>query len=534
MKVLATDVFDFLERQRKFAHKRVEFVHESFGTFRRATRALAVRLHECDEQGRETAIQLGGMLCEALTVPVAFNSLPQALRQVGGSLESFGNRFGTQLADLYQRALVAADNLPGFNNPLRLDLGKCIAERRAAGETFKIFCHRRAKAHFESLMSDQALPSLPDHVFLHSSRDYRDTTPFQVILKVGPLRSAGWGSAPDALLSAPRFESLIQFVWNGCADEPGFGYDPAHLESEGVSPGHSASPPQELKRWTRQTTTSGEQSRLASDTEEFLDEFKFIETVRNPHDARLATLVEVGDQKAMLFPRYAHVMSFDPNPASIEPVDRRIPADSLEEGMFLIDSLLDEVDLGAVKADQGEYSRIWKDALRAAWQQDADGLLAKLRIEGLSLNGLGSAIIRWCRPPSTVIHAPQETKHFEVLLRVLNSSGKLWPAEETARTQFWRLAWNEIRRSRGDAIQAGFQEHDFLEEEILTILRVQVGKIRELAKDVGSFDLDLSADQTVSGTLRFSRVRRIEEGFFAPESWLKNIAAVGEFDQWRV
>jgi hypothetical protein len=534
VKVPATEVFEFLERQRQFAHKRLEFVHEQFDSFRRAIRALTVRLYECEEQGRETAIRLGATLCEALTVPIAFSSLPKALFEVGGRLESFGYRFGSQLAELYDHALVSADNLSGLENPLRLNIGKCIADRQSAGESFKIFCHRRAKAHFESLLSEQAQPSLPDHVFLHSARDYRDTTPFQVILKVGPLRSAGWSMAPDALLSAPRFEMMLQFVWNGCVDEPGFGFDPADLASEKSAAGSPVRPPSGPKRWVHQTTIHGDNSPLKGTAEEFLDEFKLIENVQSSHDARLSTLIEMDGQEAMLFPRYAHVLSFDPNPASREPVERRIPADSLEEGMFLIDSLLHEIDLGAVKADHGEYSRIWKDALRVAWQDDAAGLLAKLRIDGLSLNGLSSAIVRWCRPPSTVIHAPQETKHFEILLRVLRSNGAKWPVDETARIQFWRLAWNEIRRSRGDAIQAGFQEHDFLEEEILTILRGQVEKIRELARDVDSFALDLLADQTVSGTLRFSRVKRIEEGFLSPESWLKIRIAVGEFDRWRV
>jgi len=50
--------------------------------------------------------------------------------------------------------------------------------------------------------------------------------PFEVLIKMGPLRSKGWGSAPDAIVSAPRFGTLVQIVWAGCADEDDFGYDP--------------------------------------------------------------------------------------------------------------------------------------------------------------------------------------------------------------------------------------------------------------------------------------------------------------------
>ena len=46
-----------------------------------------------------------------------------------------------------------------------------------------------------------------------------------MLIKVGPFRSCGWGNCSDALLTAPRFESIVHFVWSGSKDEPRFGLD---------------------------------------------------------------------------------------------------------------------------------------------------------------------------------------------------------------------------------------------------------------------------------------------------------------------
>ncbi|MEI8031881.1 MAG: hypothetical protein WCH05_00825 [Chlorobiaceae bacterium] len=47
-----------------------------------------------------------------------------------------------------------------------------------------------------------------------------------MLIKVGPFRFCGWGNCSDALLTAPRFETIVHFVWSGSKDEPRFGLDP--------------------------------------------------------------------------------------------------------------------------------------------------------------------------------------------------------------------------------------------------------------------------------------------------------------------
>ena len=94
------------------------------------------------------------------------------------------------------------------------------------------------------------------------SKDYREVEPFDVLVKVGPLRSKGWGSAPDATLSAPRFAKMVQIVWSGCGDEDDFGYDPAGIIAGGASAPASSREADRggsrAIRWTRETSSGSE------------------------------------------------------------------------------------------------------------------------------------------------------------------------------------------------------------------------------------------------------------------------------------
>ncbi|MBM4225383.1 MAG: hypothetical protein FJ167_11525, partial [Gammaproteobacteria bacterium] len=126
----------------------------------------------------------------------------------------------------FKAAIRAAVDMISENSLLRAELVESISALRADGRRFKIFCHRKAREHFDTLDPSMLAVPLDDSSFLHSVRDYAAADSFDALIKVGPLRSKGWGAAPDAIRSAPKFETLIQFVWSGCADDPRFGYDP--------------------------------------------------------------------------------------------------------------------------------------------------------------------------------------------------------------------------------------------------------------------------------------------------------------------
>jgi hypothetical protein len=270
---------------------------------------------------------------------------------------------------------------------------------------------------------------------------------------------------------------------------------------------------------------------LSGDTAEF-DELQVFREMNQQRERRTATLVQVDGEHGILYPPHSLVLSFDSDPASQEPIDRRVLTETFVEGMYLIKPLVDDVDLGGMRAEHGRYSRIWKSRLELEWRANSAGLVARLRTAGLNLQDLGVAVQHWCKPPSTVIHAPQQMKHFEILLRVLGIDGD-FTDKPNPKAPLWKLAWNEIRRSRGEAIQFGVQEQEIVEEQLLNILRKLLPQIRECAKADDGFHLAIPSGNGITGDLLFFRASGIEEGFSVPEADLKIVRELSMVDQWR-
>ena len=68
-------------------------------------------------------------------------------------------------------------------------------------------------------------------MYLHTLKDYKVSEIHDTLIKVGPLRSFGWGSVPDAILSAPHYSTMLHFIWSGSRDEDSFGFDPIAAET---------------------------------------------------------------------------------------------------------------------------------------------------------------------------------------------------------------------------------------------------------------------------------------------------------------
>jgi hypothetical protein len=138
-------------------------------------------------------------------------------------------------------------------------------------------------------------------------------------------------------------------------------------------------------------------------------------------------------------------------------------------------------------------------------------LSRRLRKTGVDLVYLHAAIEHWCEPPTTVIHAPQQRGHFELLIQVLGIDFDDKAASHVYPAPWWQYAWNEIRRSRGEAIQAGFQGHEIIEDELLLILEGLVPEIRLKASQGNGFTISIPRTATERCCL-FHKVRSIEEG----------------------
>jgi hypothetical protein len=201
--------------------------------------------------------------------------------------------------------------------------------------------------------------------------------------------------------------------------------------------------------------------------------------------------------------------------------------------MFVIWPVLGAADLGALRAGEGRYSRTWKERLREEVRRGPDELVRRLQTAGIELRNLRSCVRQWCRPPSTVIHAPQQRRHFEMLVRVLGIDHDVSTAR-TLRRPWWEYAWAEIGHARGEAIQTGIQEHEIVDEQLFVILKDLLSEIRRRAAAEPIFELALPDERALTGVVRFYKVRSIEDGFLVPDTMLKVICDLDTVEQWRV
>lgn len=542
MSVSACQIFDFLEGRELWKIERDEIASPGFGSLRRNLRQIISRLGDSDDQlALDIVDGLRPLLSEWLTVPVPFDqSIVDAITDLFGQSEAVEACWGHDIRVAYEAAVRAGGALISSENPMRERLRALIQKLSSQGQIFKIYCHRRARPHFESLLPSFEGTHVQKLAFLHSPSEYRQVEPFDVLVKVGPLRVRGWGSAPDALVTAPRFGTLAQLVWSGSADDPDFGYDPVSPTSEpsetkrpsalrAVSDGHGS------LRWTTQVARFGEDPDALSNgsADTAIDDLQFLHDVLRHRDKRSATLVQIDDSHAILYPPHSKVLCFDPNPSSKDPIDYCIPDETLSERMFLIQPNIADVNLGGATAQHGAYSQVWKRRLTEEFHSNQNDLINRLRKAGLNLVHMRSAIEHWCEPPSNVIHAPQQMRHFEILIQVLGLDDLENINRNQASSPWWQRAWVEIRRSRGEAIQSGFLEREIVDEQLLAILHGLLPQIQERAAERASFEVPIPLRSDVHGSFIFYPVIAVEHGFHVPETELKIIQELKTTDKWR-
>lgn len=529
-----TSLFELIASHGNFSHERREIASPGFGELRRSMGAIIRRLSQSDDlEAAEIANSMRVLLFTWLTSPVAFDSSIRDALLPFGDPDAFETRWG--LRGEFKAAIRAAVDMISESSPLRAELVETIRALRADGGRFKIFCHRKAREHFDTLDPSKLALPLDDSSFLHSVRDYAAADSFDALIKVGPLRSKGWGAVPDAIKSAPKFERLIQFVWSGCADDPRFGYDPVeppYLPGTAAAP-HSGEALGNQVAWGKRETKFGHDPGFSQYYDAEQDEFSSFAEPNQQGTRRRAILLEILAGDGILYPR-TEVLSFDPNAADGASVGLRVPGESLLEGMFVIQTQLGEVAFGETQAQESGYCRIWKGRLREELQSSPDAFCLILRNKGLGLQNLRNCVEYWAQPPHAVIHAPQQRRHFQILIDSLAIDPVVTQSHAQDARHWWQKAWDEIRVTRGEAIQTGRQEHDIIEQQALDLLRSMLPEIRQKATGSEGFRLPIPAGGDLRGAFVFFKVLRVEEGFLAPETEIKVVRDLNTFEQWKV
>lgn len=521
---MTSKLFAFLGKDAALLHERREMECLTFSELRRHLRMIVKSLLEtADQEASEIAHMMNDSLRLWLTTPVEFrSSVPLALDKFG-DVDRFDARWG--LEGMFRSAVHLGQKLTFEDSPMRVELATLVEALSSENKQFKVFCHRRAREHFGTLDLQNENNRLQDEHFLHSSRDYEKVDLFDALVKVGPLRSQGWGAIPDAVKTAPKFQRLIQLVWSGNADEPNFGYDP--VSPPGAS--DARDPDYVLGsqvRWELIETKSGQIMSAVANYNVADDE------LLKPNQQigrRRTVLITLPDKRGVLYPA-TEALSFYPNATDEEAIGFRVPSETLLSGMFLIQTEIGEVDFGHAHVPEGGYCSAWKQRLRERLHGDRTELCRLLQEKGVNLVNLQACVDYWAQPRDVAIHAPGRITHFRILIEELGIPANIDVRGDDA---WWRRAWDETRRAIGRAIQIGRQENELINEQALRILKNALPEVRQAAS-TEKFSLPIPPEADLSGIFYFFRVIDTEGGFLAPETEVGIVRSVDRFEQWRV
>jgi len=535
----ASKIFNFLETNNLQKFDRYLVYSEKFDILRRSLRKMISEFQNSpDNQINNKSDHLRILISKCLCLPVNFDqNISDELEVAFDSPDLVAEFYGEDIEELYKISLNTVSELQKDENPLRVELVKIIQDIISSGRNFKIFCKKRQRDLFESLQLNCGGFYLKDEHFLHSLPQYRESRIFEDLIKIGPFRSHGWSGAPDSILTAPKFRRLIQILWHNCDDEQGFGYDPVTVFQNSNKEPKTKSSWESIEsigpiNWEKKCFTSTEIPEINLNDDFLKNEFEFYEDKKNRFDKVPCFLLHIVDDRGFFKKKNTDSLVYNRNKNDIY-------YDALEESnpedlyLILPDLDMDKIDFGILKAKKDHYSKIWKNRLEVEISNDPENLVTRLKNSGLELIHLGQQLQLWCKPATSVIHAPHSMRHFKILLHVLGFGGKDEVLTEKGIEPFFRLASLEIRHSRGDAIQTGLQKHGIIDDELLKILLESLTDIGEQSTGKQFFRHQLDPDTGMSGYLDFLKINSIESGFKVPESNINKTMNIDNCDQWQ-
>ena len=522
MKPSASLIFKSLIDCESLKWERRVFWETNFNVTRKRLNSIFHLLQETDDDSGESISRMArACLRPWLSVPRQFD---QSLTDEVGEIDKSGissGRWGSDVKSLYDEALTAAKKLKDAENPLMNSLLEEMSKIVRSGSTsFRIYCRTNEREWYGPIIRQVTENNPEDRMFIHTVAQYRKMDPVDVLFKVGPLKSSGYSSVPDALLNAPRFGKLLQFVWCGCDDDTDFGFDPASpIDQQDTALGHRIT--RSLEKYE-----IGNSPHEQIHFEELPDEFR---TDSIESGARPAWLVTISGKLGILYRPRQQILSFDMSSG----IDHRTTFETLQAGMFIIRPYYEDVDVGTSRS-MGVYARAWKQKLHEEYESNREELVKILTEKGLIQKALSDSIKRWCSSIESILPAPGEYNHFIILLDALHEKG--FPKEEIEKYNWgkWkRDAWVENRRAHGTAISEGFQKMEMIEGEMERILGQHSDEIREKAGNCDCFEIPIPEQNGLSGKLMFHRILSTVDGYRVGDEKIDLIQELNIIEQWR-
>jgi hypothetical protein len=375
-------------------------------------------------------------------------------------------RLATQLMHAAARLKQAWDAAghPGiklFNQLVRAEQDK----RRSVA----ILCHKNEFDWYRE--SVQPTPKL----FHNAHGAYLSADPVETLIRFGPLKVRGWGQVPETVLTVPKYSKLVQILWSGLVDEPGFGYNPleAFLDdaqqpahsSAGERLGHAvtitihdipltvpnAADPQPAGAGN--VDDANVVTANSDDFESLREKFRTKRkryTGDRTHQIRLE-LAQVfhGEVQTSVEPygEGQHLLVLGEGGDALGPKATTMSASEVESGMYVIRAI--DTNGASMHDDERHHdtpplARQWKEKLQQ--RRLVPDFVEILRQAGIGLVTLESRLDAWQHAGSC---APQASTHFMILLKKLGYDAT-----------FIARALREIERLRGTAISEGQQAMD--------------------------------------------------------------------------
>ncbi len=531
MATTATDLFEFLRLNRHPQVERHEIFLNLFSALRSEIRRVASILYQSEErESITTADELRILVLGWLTKPVPFDeSIGTGLARLG-TPSDVEAKWGREVRNCFERALEHASALTGCANPLRAKVRELLNLEQDCASRFRIYCDRRSRSYFEDLLPPRTTGLEPDQLFIHSVAEYRDSGPFDALIKVGPLRPMGVGAVPDAVRTVPKFKRLLQVVWRGCNDDQTFGLDPAimdPLDAAGLGTGRSA----EMGGIGWITEIKAQMSDDERDSLDIAleagDDFEFFDLCRNRGDVARATLIKLNGGISIPVPPLARLWGIS---HETKRAGRFLAGETLIAGDNLILPEVTSPIGSAVSAELGQYSKRWKLALKQERAASEPRLLQRLRDAGIAHTQLAQCVNRWSENATTVIHAPKRYRDFRILMKVLGLESE--PTFSNSRSSWVNLAWEEVRQSRGEAIQSGQEDQRKIDEELQRVLDGLFNNSAGSPIPLGD-RCPIPTGYSITGSLQVFKIEAIEDGFQVPREHLHIVRTTTETEQWR-
>ncbi|WP_095148429.1 hypothetical protein [Pseudomonas sp. Irchel s3a18] len=391
-------------------------------------------------------------------------------------------------------------------------------------DRIKIWCHHKERDLFRDLL--EGLTELDDGVFVSTLAEYRKSPPTDVLIRFGPLRTRGFGNAPEALITSPTYRRLVRLIWTGLADEEGFADDP-------VLPTHNYLATLRSLR----TTVIGNLGAVPVSAEtEPGDDLVFLDQKTSVGKSlHGCVLVEFPAEYSVLLRPGSRLLVFSPHCTDAEAIGYRHIGD-VDAGDYLLvhdaDADLGEVSVDAAKAP---LAVLWKKALADAWRRHPGVCAQRMQQAGIGLQDLSRAVQKWTAMNGTVIRAPLRKKHFEALLTKVLDPELIPPMVADGRTvPGWRRAWAEVESTRVNAIQHGAVENAIVNEQLVAELRKELPAIRNMISLDEVYRHLLKPETGLTGSVAFKPVLSISPDFAAPAEQLEKPLKLLVSEQYRV